>query len=133
MVWPSNSLSRLFIAGMTLFLAANICAACSKPKAAATCKPSGTALSISASGVKFDKNCLAAPANESFTIAFTNRGPLFAHNVAIYTDPSASKSLFVGSTITAGSTVYRLTGLPAGTYYFRCDHHPAMSGTFVVR
>src|SRR5262245_22801306 len=118
-----TSFSRLFVLGTTLLVAAIICAACSKPKAAATCKPSGTALSISAQELRFDKACLAAPANESFTIAFTAKD-VQTHNVAIYTDSSASKSLFVGDFIGSGrSTVYHVSGLPAGTYYFRCDHH----------
>ena len=31
------------------------------------------------------------------------------------------------------STIYRVPGLPAGTYYFQCDVHPDMNGALVVR
>ena len=65
-------------------------AAAAQPKAAGgTCSPSGTKLSITSFDSKFDKKCLAAPANQAFTIDFTNLDRGIPHNVAIYQDDTA--------------------------------------------
>jgi plastocyanin len=107
-----------------------------KPSPApAACSPSGTALSISASTLSFDKDCLAAPAARGFTLEFDNTVAGIPHNVSIYTDSSAADSLFVGERVDGPKSVtYRVGPLPAGTYYFRCDFHPPqMNGTFVVK
>jgi plastocyanin len=97
----------------------------------ASCSPAGTSLSIAAKNVRFDTNCLAAPAGKAFTIAFDNRDPGVRHNVGIY--DSGSKELFKGRIVTGPKrTTYRVSALPAGTYRFRCDVHTTMTGTFIV-
>jgi cytochrome c oxidase subunit 2 len=104
-----------------------------------TCAPSGTSLMVSAKNTAFDTKCLAAPANQPFTIAFDNQDVGVPHNVEIYTDQSATKRLggATGATDTItgpATTTYQVSALPAGTYFFRCDVHPtAMFGTFVVK
>jgi len=114
----------------------------SVPAPTAACKPSGTALQVTAplgaSGAGFDKNCLAAPANKGFTLGFANNDPPQIHNVEIFTDSSATKRLGGATgptdTIPGGqTTTYTVGPLPAGTYYFHCDIHPTtMTGTFIV-
>jgi len=90
-------------------------------------------LSITSFDSKFDKKCLAAPANQAFTIDFTNLDRGIPHNVAIYQDQTASKTLFKGELIDGpGKTTYSVHGLPAGTFFFRCDPHPDMNGTFIA-
>jgi plastocyanin len=98
----------------------------------ATCSPTGTSLQISAKNNTYDKDCLAAPANQPFTIAFDNQDNGTAHNLAIYTDSSANTPLFKGEIIQGPkTTTYRVTPLKPGTYYFRCDVHPTqMFGAF---
>jgi plastocyanin len=97
-----------------------------------TCSPSGTSLQITSQNVQFDKSCLAAPAGQSFTITLDNKDTT-EHNVAIYTDSSANQNLFRGELITGPkTTTYHVQGLDAGMYFFRCDVHPSMNGTFVV-
>ena len=98
----------------------------------ASCSPDGTALKLTAFDQKFDKNCLAAPANQNFTIEFSNLDRGIPHNVAIYEDESAGKKFFKGElTDGPGKQTYSVPGLPAGTWFFRCDPHPEMNGTFV--
>ncbi|HET7173328.1 MAG TPA: cytochrome c oxidase subunit II [Nocardioidaceae bacterium] len=102
---------------------------------AAACSPSGTTLKLSAHNIHYSTSCLAAPAGKPFTITFDNMDKGVPHNVAIYSDSTASKVLFRGQIVTGPKTVtYHVPALPAGTYYFRCDVHPtAMHGTFVVK
>ena len=99
----------------------------------ATCKPSGTNLRITAANTAFDTDCLAAPANRAFTIAFANDDPGTPHNVHILTAGGAT--LFKGELTTGTKTVtYDVSALKPGTYTFRCDVHPdTMHGTFIVR
>jgi len=56
------------------------------------------------------------------------------HNVAIYTDESARQDIFVGEVIIGPnkSVDYKFTPPPPGTYFFRCDIHPAMAGPVKV-
>jgi nitrite reductase (NO-forming) len=99
----------------------------------AACSPAGATLTVTASNAAFDRTCLAAPAGRGFVITFDNRDPGIPHNVSIYTDSTAAKPLFTGSIITGiARTTYRVKPLRAGTYFFRCDVHPQMNGTFVV-
>ena len=97
-----------------------------------TCSPSGTALSITAFDSKFDKRCLAAPADQAFTIDFSNLDRGIPHNVAIYEDETARKMYFQGELVDGpGKATYSVQGLSAGTFFFRCDPHPEMNGTFI--
>ena len=106
----------------------------SKPNASSTCSPNGTALSITASDNKFDKDCLAAPPNEAVTITLDNRDVGIPHNVSIYQDDTAGKTYFKGEVIEGPKkTTYNVPGLPEGRYFFRCDPHPEfMYGAYVV-
>jgi plastocyanin len=108
--------------------------------AAPKCKPSGTTLEITAEKNKFDKDCLAAPANQAFTIEFINKDkvppgeePFASHNVSIESGTGV-RTFFAGEIIRGPKTVeYQVDALPAGTYGFECDVHPRrMKGTFVV-
>jgi plastocyanin len=106
------------------------------------CSPNGTDLKIDAvPTIKFDTDCLAAPAKTPFTIQFDNKdNPGIPHNVEIYTkDPAQGGTRLGGATdagdaVTApGTTTYQVDGLDPGTYYFQCDIHPVMNGQFVVK
>jgi len=112
-----------------LIIAASSCGGGgSAPKAAATCQPSGSALHITAHNIAFDKACLAAPANQPFTIALNNLDSGTPHNLAIF---GGNQRVFAGVQF-AGikTTSYSVHGLAPGTYQFRCEIHPQMSGSF---
>lgn len=108
-------------------------AACTNP-ARATCRPQGTELRVVAENHSFETDCLRAPAEQAFTIPFSNQdtSPHGAHNIAIYREDGVA--LFTGKTLGPGGTsvVYEVQPLAAGTYSFRCDNHPFMNGTFIV-
>src|SRR5689334_5238542 len=81
----------------------------------AGCAPSGTALTVSAQEKKFDKDCLAAPAGQAFTIAFDNRDLLVPHNVSIYDAANGNKVLFKGEVILGPrQTTYSVPAQTAG-------------------
>jgi cytochrome c oxidase subunit 2 len=100
-----------------------------------TCSPQGTEVDETAKNIAFEEDCLAAPANQSFTIKFTNDDAGTPHNIAIFTDESAKKNLFTGDIVTGvTTTTYSVSSLKPGTYFFRCDVHPdQMTGTFIVK
>jgi plastocyanin len=126
--------------GLAILGSALLLAACSNsgPSAAANnnaCAPNGTALTITAPGLSFDKNCLAVPAGQAFTVTLNNQQNGIAHNFLISTAfAPASPTLFNGQPITGpGTTIYDVGALNAGTYSFECSIHPAlMHGTFIV-
>lgn len=90
---------------------------------------------IVALGIAFDTNCIEAPANTPFTIAFDNKDAGVLHNVSVY--PSATEltnPIEQGDIITGPATAeYAVPALKAGEYYFHCDVHPTqMFGKLVV-
>ena len=101
----------------------------------ATCTADGTALTIGADDKKFDKDCLAAPADQAFTIEFDNRDLARGHNVAIYdTAGGNNEQLFKGEVIRGpAKTTYSVPAQAKGVYEFVCDPHAdEMRGTFIV-
>jgi plastocyanin len=101
--------------------------------AAPVAVPSGPVVQVTARSVTFTASSLTAPASQSFTLVFNNDDPGVPHNVAIYTDSSASSSLFVGEIFNGPAAKdYSVDPLPTGTYFFRCDVHPQMNGTLVA-
>ena len=123
---------------LTVTLATGAVAACGSDNptldtAGSVCTPGGTTLAIAARDIKFDRDCLAAPANQELTIAFDNK-ELVPHNVAIR-NQAGDGDLFSGEVFSGPKTVtYRVKGLPAGTYKFWCSVHPSqMQGTFLVQ
>jgi len=103
------------------------------PQHHATCRPSGSSVSVSAENSRFSADCLAAPANETITISFDNKDDGVPHNVDILS--SSAQSMFKGQIITGSRDVtYHVGALKPGTYEFRCDVHPdSMQGTFIVK
>ena len=96
--------------------------------------PNGGA-DIVGENILFDKDTLEASAGESFTIVFDNRDAGTPHNIAIFTDDTASE-VIAATDIESGPIVQELDvdALDAGEYFFRCDVHPTtMIGTLIVQ
>lgn len=93
--------------------------------------PADADVSVTSVDIAFEETTLTAPAGEAFTLALVNEDAV-PHNVAIYTDSSASEEIYIGEYVTDGTIVYDVPALEPGEYFFRCDLHPEMTGTLVV-
>jgi len=95
--------------------------------------PSGTPQqALAAWEVAFDTRTIRVPAGQPAHLRLDNKDAGIFHNIAVYRDPQASEllargKLFIGPEIRD----YRFDAFAPGTYYFQCDLHPAMNGTFV--
>lgn len=93
--------------------------------------PPGTP-TITAKDIAFTQHQIQAPAGKSFTLVFQNTDGA-PHNVAIVQDGSSDPA-FTGDVIMGPREVaYTIPALAPGTYRFRCDVHPDMTGSLVVR
>jgi hypothetical protein len=106
--------------------------------AGSSCTPDGTTLHLLARSTRFSVDCLAVPADVSFSVSLDNQDAGVPHSFGIYdrdpaADPSA-KQLFKGGSVTGPSMqTYRVGSLRRGAYHFRCDVHPdRMFGSFLV-
>ena len=109
----------------------------STPPPTGTLAPGGpVTIRLTAKNISFDQNTITVASGAKVTLVFDNQDIGVPHNVAFYTDSSASKSIFVGGLVTGPGTItYAFTAPGAlGTYFFRCDVHPTMmTGTFIVQ
>ena len=122
------------IATLALAAIALVAAACGstnagQPAAPASVDPNAPA--VVAKDIKFVTTEVKVPAGKAFQLTFDNQDGA-PHNVAIYTDSSASQAKFQGDIFSAGTRVYEVPALAAGSYFFRCDVHPDMTGTIVA-
>ena len=94
----------------------------------------GTDLKLVAKNLKFDKKALATTANADVVLSLDNQDAATLHNVAIYKTKDGRDKVFGGDLFTGKKSVeYRFRSPGEGVYYFRCDAHPDMSGTFTVK
>jgi plastocyanin len=128
---------KRLLATLALATVALAAAACSStnaggpaPSAPAPADPDAPV--ITASNLRFDQAEVVVPAGKAFQLTFTNlESP--PHNVAIYTDSSATTPVSVGEIFSNGTKVQDVPALDPGTYFFRCDVHPDMTGTIVAK
>ena len=87
---------------------------------------------IAAEGIAFDTATLTVPANRPFTLIFENREAV-PHNVSIYAGDANGDRRFEGAVFSGPATRwYPVPALEPGTYVFRCDVHPSMTGQLIV-
>lgn len=90
------------------------------------------AVEIEADELLFDLEEISLPANSEAVISFRNREAV-PHNIGIYLTEAAVEKIFIGDIVVGPiTTTYTFTSPAAGTYFFRCDIHPAMRGTVKV-
>lgn len=116
------------VAGLVV-VALGIVTGCSATGGPPPTAPPGGAVLI-ANGLAFDRHQVDVPAGKPFPLLFENR-EIAPHNVAIFAEGS-DDALFVGEIFSgSASRMYEVPPLASGTYRFRCDVHPEMSGTLI--
>jgi len=105
-----------------------------QPTPAAPAAPA-TELKLTAKGIQFDTAALTGAAAKELTITVDNQDSGVLHNINFF-EGTDNTGQSVGATpIESGPVVQtlKLGPLDAGTYYYQCDVHPAMSGTLTVQ
>ena len=89
-------------------------------------------LEISAKDTTYDKECLAAPADEPFKVTFNNTDG-FGHSFSVY-EKEGGEELFRGEIFSGPKELVNdIPALKAGSYHYQCDVHPfVMQGALKV-
>jgi plastocyanin len=96
--------------------------------------PTGIVLKIVAKDLAYNPRSLSAPPNTTVTVALDVQDPGIQHNFSLYKDNKYESAIAKGDIVTGPIVKNYTINTPApGTYYFRCDVHPEMSGSFIVR
>jgi len=123
---------------LTLTLGLVVLAAVTAACSSASANPSAPAGSVDpnapvvvAQGNAFSPATVTVPADKAFSLTLDNKDGA-PHNVSIYTDSGASKSISAGEIVSSTTTTQQVPALAKGTYFFRCDVHHEMTGTIVA-
>jgi plastocyanin len=102
---------------------------------APTPPPGASVLQITAENLQFSPRSLRATAGQPVQVQLNNRDSGVQHNIAFYNNSSASQVIFKGELFAGPQTKTESFTAPSsrGNYYFRCDVHPDMNGSFVVQ
>ena len=126
-------LSRITLTGVLLSvalvaMACNVAAVPTQPASQGPVDPN--AVKIVASGQQYTTTEVTASAGKAFQLVFESQTS-DPHNVAISlggAEPVFRSDVFNGP----GNTTYQVGALTAGSYAFKCDVHPGMTGTLTV-
>ncbi|MGI8774922.1 MAG: cupredoxin domain-containing protein [Actinomycetota bacterium] len=99
--------------------------------------------SVAASNIAFDSDLIEVPAASEVSIFFDNADTA-EHDISVFQDQQAALAfvsdgdeagaIFIGEIIQpGGATTYAFESPEAGEYYFHCDVHPNMNGTFITQ
>ncbi|HXK34098.1 MAG TPA: cupredoxin domain-containing protein, partial [Dehalococcoidia bacterium] len=80
----------------------------------------------------FSTDELSAPAG-TVTVTFDNQEDGVTHNWALYPSPDELDNQIAATELITGPATDSVTfTVEPGEYYFRCDVHPQMEGTFTA-
>ncbi len=93
-------------------------------------------IAFHAPNLKNWNNTLTVPPGTTVIVNFVNRDSGVPHNFSVYQSSAAKKAIFKGRIIRGPDKITYTFVSPdkPGTYFFRCDVHPAiMNGAFIVK
>jgi len=98
--------------------------------------PAGPQVTINlvARNRSFDLETITVPAGARVTVQFANQDA-YPHNFAVYETSAANQAIYSGGVISGPdqTVTYQFTApSQPGEYFFRCDVHPYMNGSFIV-
>lgn len=100
---------------------------------APSAEPEGQVVEVTADQIRFEPLELRAPADQPWTLRFTNAESV-VHNVVIY--DAENNEVFRSGDLTGPDATqdFAVPALPAGEYTFICEYHPVpdMTGTLIV-
>jgi plastocyanin len=90
-------------------------------------------ISLVAQEMTFNLKEISVPAGVKVVMSFENKD-IVPHNFAVYEDSAAVKAMYKGELVSGPKTITFEFMAPSspGTYYFRCDIHTFMNGSFIV-
>ena len=91
---------------------------------------SGEAITVVAKDIAFSPTAITAPAGKAFTLILDNQESA-PHNIAI--SDASGAVVFKGEIVTQKQISYSVNALAAGSYPFKCEVHPNMTGTITVQ
>jgi len=123
-------MKRLFLSlGLVVLAAVTVaCSAGAAQPPASSGPVDPNAPVVVAQGNAFSPTTLDVTADKAFSLTLDNKDSA-PHNVAIYTDSSASTSISVGEIVSSTKATQQVPALKPGSYFFRCDVHHEMTGT----
>jgi plastocyanin len=101
-----------------------------------TAAPGNTVtINLVTENMAFDTSTITVKAGSEVVVNMNNKDRI-GHNLAVYTDQSASQVIFKGEIFGGPATRTFTFAAPStpGTYFFRCDPHASqMKGQFIVQ
>lgn len=89
-----------------------------------------------AENIRFNPTSFTSSPGVEVTVVLDNRDAGVLHNIAVYTNPSATTIIYQGELHTGPMITNEVFTAPAtpGTYFFKCDVHPdTMTGAYIVQ
>jgi plastocyanin len=94
--------------------------------------PPPPTLVVVAQNIRFSTSQLTVPAGQAVVVHFSNRDPKTVyHDIAVYTDTKGP--VVAGEPIHGGQKITYNFQFGPGTYIFKCDFHPTMTGSLTAQ